>query len=116
MADKLVETVAALRARSEQDKDSWLFGGVSLFHSLLAAGLVDTVEVAVSPVLLGGGIPLLATTGQAIETEADWPPSVQGWNRLVAVRGTVIVADVGPRSPPRARARIEALLGGPVHL
>ena len=51
------ETVAALRA--ESGKDVWLFGGGSLFRSLLDAGLVDTVEVAIMPVLLGGGIPLL---------------------------------------------------------
>jgi dihydrofolate reductase len=57
VADKAEETVAALRA--ESGKDAWLFGGGSLFGSLLDAGLVDTVEVAVSPVLLGGGIPLL---------------------------------------------------------
>ncbi len=49
--------VAALRA--EPGKDIWLFGGGSLFRSLNEAGLVDTVEVAVMPVLLGGGIPLL---------------------------------------------------------
>jgi dihydrofolate reductase len=41
------------------EKDVWLFGGGELFRTLLAAGLVDTVEVAVIPVLLGGGIPLL---------------------------------------------------------
>ena len=51
------EELAALR--SEPGKDIWLFGGGSLFRSLLEAGLVDTVEVAVIPVLLGGGIPLL---------------------------------------------------------
>ena len=45
--------------RAEWGKDIWLFGGGSLFRSLLDAGLVDTVEVAVMPVLLGGGIPLL---------------------------------------------------------
>ena len=33
--------------------------GGELFRSLLAAGLVDRVEVAVMPVLLGDGIPLL---------------------------------------------------------
>jgi dihydrofolate reductase len=57
IADEVEETVAALRA--EPGKDIWLFGGGSLFHSLLEAGLVDTVEVAIMPVLLGEGIPLL---------------------------------------------------------
>jgi dihydrofolate reductase len=47
------------KLRSEPGKDIWLFGGGLLFRSLLDAGLVDTVEVAVIPVLLGGGIPLL---------------------------------------------------------
>ena len=40
-------------------KDIWLFGGGSLFRSLLQMRLVDTVETAIVPVLLGGGIPLL---------------------------------------------------------
>jgi dihydrofolate reductase len=40
-------------------KDIWLFGGGSLFRSLLEARQVDAVEVAVIPVLLGEGIPLL---------------------------------------------------------
>ena len=51
------EFVAALKARP--GGDIWLFGGGELFRSLLDAGLVDTVEVAVTPVLLGSGIPLL---------------------------------------------------------
>ena len=58
IAEGAEETVAALRA--ESGKDIWLFGGGSLFRSLLDAGLVDTVEVAIMPVLLGAGIPLLA--------------------------------------------------------
>jgi dihydrofolate reductase len=57
VSEKVEETVAALRA--EQGKDIWLFGGGSLFRSLLDAGLVDTVKVAIMPVLLGEGIPLL---------------------------------------------------------
>lgn len=43
----------------EAGKDIWLFGGGELFRSLMSAGLVDGVDVAVVPVLLGGGIPLL---------------------------------------------------------
>ncbi len=51
------ELVAALKAQS--GRDIWLYGGGVLFRSLLDAGLVDTVEVAVVPVLLGAGVPLL---------------------------------------------------------
>jgi dihydrofolate reductase len=51
------ERVTALRA--EPGKDIWIFGGGTLFRSLLEARLVDSVEVSVIPVLLGGGIPLL---------------------------------------------------------
>jgi dihydrofolate reductase len=57
VADNAEQTAAALRA--QPGKDIWLFGGGLLFRSLLEAGLVDTVEVAVVPVLLGGGLPLL---------------------------------------------------------
>jgi dihydrofolate reductase len=51
-------TVATLR--SEPGRDIWLFGGGSLFASLLAARVVDEIEVAVMPVLLGGGTPLVS--------------------------------------------------------
>lgn len=57
VSDRIEETVAALRA--EEGKDIWLFGGGELSRGLLDAGLVDTVEVAVIPVLLGGGTALL---------------------------------------------------------
>jgi dihydrofolate reductase len=49
--------VAALKALP--GKDIWLFGGGVLFRSMLDAELVDTVEVAVIPVMLGSGIPIL---------------------------------------------------------
>lgn len=51
------------RLRSQNGKDIWLFGGGALFRSLLDLDLVDTVEVAVIPVLLGGGTPLLPPGG-----------------------------------------------------
>ena len=56
-SDDPVAVVTALKA--EPGKDIWLYGGGELFRTLLAAGLVDTVELAVIPVLLGDGIPLL---------------------------------------------------------
>lgn len=63
------EVVAALKAKS--GRDIWLYGGGELFRSLLDAGLVDTVEVAVVPVLLGRGVPLLAPGAATKLTLAD---------------------------------------------
>lgn len=52
---------ARVRELKEEDgKDIWLFGGGLLFRSLLATGLVDTVEPAIVPVVLGAGVPFLA--------------------------------------------------------
>jgi dihydrofolate reductase len=58
-AEKQKEVVASLREKP--GKDIWLFGGATLFHSLLQQGFVDTVEVSIVPILLCGGIPLLPT-------------------------------------------------------
>jgi dihydrofolate reductase len=63
-ADAL-ERVAALR--EEPGKDIWLWGGGELFGSLAAAGLVDTVEVGVVPVLLGAGRKVMAGCGQRVK-------------------------------------------------
>jgi len=63
IADDLEEAIAHLLA--EPGKDIWLFGGGSLFRSLLDLGLVDTVEVGIIPVLLGAGKPLLTPGGRA---------------------------------------------------
>jgi dihydrofolate reductase len=57
IADSPEITVRALKARP--GKDIWLFGGGVLFRQLVDAGLVDTVEVAVMPVLLTRGLPVL---------------------------------------------------------
>src|SRR5215208_8015806 len=56
VADKPVETLTELKKRS--GKDIWLMGGGLLFGSLNKLGMVDTVEVAVVPVVLGTGVPL----------------------------------------------------------
>ena len=70
VSDKPRETIAALKA--SPGKDIWLFGGGSLFRSFLERGLVDAVEVAVIPVLLGNGIPFLphpAATAKLVLTK-----------------------------------------------
>jgi dihydrofolate reductase len=63
------EVVAALKAKL--GRDIWLFGGGVLFRVLLDAGLVDTVEVGVVPVLLGSGVPLLPPGASAKLTLTD---------------------------------------------
>lgn len=56
------DVVAMLKAKP--GRDIWLFGGGTLCRLLLDAGLVDTVEVAVMPVLLGSGVPLVSPGGR----------------------------------------------------
>lgn len=73
IGDDVVETVRDLKrwppggegsaAPEGPPRDIWLFGGGVLFRSLLEAGLVDRVEVAVVPVLLGEGVPVLPGLG-----------------------------------------------------
>src|SRR5215471_7393533 len=58
---RIVDDPAGVMAelRSKPGKDIWLWGGGSLLRTFAELGLVDTVEVAVVPVLLGEGVPLL---------------------------------------------------------
>ena len=49
--------------QSAETRPLWLWGGAELFRTLAQAGLVDGVDVAIIPILLGGGIALLPTPG-----------------------------------------------------
>ena len=94
--DEPREVVAALKAKS--GRDIWLYGGGVLFRELLDAGLVDTVEVAVVPVLLGAGVPLPppgAATKLVLADQKTLPAS-----GIVALAYSV-PGSVGP--PPRIR-------------
>lgn len=83
--------VAALRAAP--GRDIWLFGGGSLFRSLLGAKQVDLVEVLVVPVLLGGGIPLLEggapLTPLALEQVERYPSGLLSLRYRVPDAGAV---------------------------
>ena len=86
--------VAAMKEKP--GRDIWLFGGGSLFRALLDAGLVDTVEVAVMPVLVSDGIPLLPPGAQAKLVLAD--------HRLLPASGIVVLAYAvqgASSAPPR---------------
>ena len=46
------------KIKGQKGKDIWLFGGASLVTSFVNAGLVDELQLAVHPLLLGSGKPL----------------------------------------------------------
>jgi dihydrofolate reductase len=50
--------------KGKPGKDIAIFGGGELFRSLLAAGLVDRLEMSVIPVLLGTGMPVFPPPGR----------------------------------------------------
>ncbi|HEX3234384.1 MAG TPA: dihydrofolate reductase family protein [Gemmatimonadales bacterium] len=83
--------VAALRAAP--GREIWLFGGGSLFRSLLVAQQVDFVEVGVMPVLLGSGIPLLEAgaplTRLALEHVQRYPSGLLGLRYRVPTAAAV---------------------------
>jgi dihydrofolate reductase len=56
------ERIQALRAQA--GRDIWLMGGGEIFRLLLEMHEVDTVEVSIVPILLGGGIALLPHPAQ----------------------------------------------------
>lgn len=74
------QTVRELKAA--EGRDLAVFGGGDLFRSLLAAGVVDRVEVSLVPVLLGGGIPFLPSP-------ADRATLQLTGHRVYATTGTV---------------------------
>ena len=57
------------RIKKEQGKDIWLFGGSSLTTSLLGLDLIDELNLAVHPVILGGGKHLFQEVNDRINLE-----------------------------------------------
>jgi len=56
LAGKPAELVARLRERGA-DGRIWMFGGGELVRQFLDAGLLDTIEAGIIPIVLGAGIP-----------------------------------------------------------
>jgi dihydrofolate reductase len=85
--------VAHVRAlkQSGEGKPLWLWGGGELFTGLARAGLVDGVDVAIVPVLLGGGLPLFpAAAGPRLSLQLRT-------HRLYAKTGTLFLEyDIRP--------------------
>ena len=86
--------------KAEPGKDIWLFGGGELFRSLLAAGLVDGVDTAIVPVLLGGGVPLIPSPAQQTRLTLT-KQRVYAKSGIVRLETTSSLT--GPRSKNRRR-------------
>ena len=65
----VARTIGELKAAP--GKDIWLFGGGDLFRSMASQGLVDRVEIALVPVMLGGGLPLFPAPGPRVPLRFD---------------------------------------------
>jgi dihydrofolate reductase len=61
-AEGLERLKARVKSGKEKGGDIWLFGGGVTAASFLKAGLIDLIELAVVPVVLGEGRPLFADT------------------------------------------------------
>ena len=78
-----VSHVRSLKAASD-GKPLWLWGGGNLCRELAAAGLLDGIDVAVIPVVLGNGLPMMATPGPQLGLELRT-------HRLYAQTGTLFL-------------------------
>ncbi len=56
VTENIIETISELRTK--EGKDIWLVGGGELVSMLLAADMVDEMQICYIPVILGKGIPL----------------------------------------------------------
>jgi dihydrofolate reductase len=100
LSSGIPKAVAALKAQigPKPTKDIWLMGGGALFRSLLDAGLVDAVELAVIPVLLGSGVPLLPEGRRCPLEFKECRPYPSGMISLV-----YSAAPSSPQAAPKAR-------------
>jgi dihydrofolate reductase len=55
--------------KAEAGKDIILWGSITLFHSLLLAGLVDEVQLRICPVILGAGKSAFPHDGSPVDLE-----------------------------------------------
>ena len=81
--------------KQQPGKAIWLFGGGSLFRSLLELGLVDQVQVGIVPVLLGDGLPLVGHPAKLAKLKL-----IQ--HRVYQKTGTVLLDYEVANTPARA--------------
>jgi len=83
-AHDAVSHVRRLKADDGDSKPLWLWGGGELFRQLAEADLVDAVEVAIIPVMIGQGLQLLPSPGPKLSLRLKT-------HRLFGQTGTLLV-------------------------
>jgi len=78
------ETHVRALKQSQEGKPLWLWGGGELFRQMAAAGLVDGVDVAIIPILLGAGVSLMPAPTSRLSLQLRR-------HRLYATTGTLFV-------------------------
>ncbi len=76
LSDDVAATIRAVKAGP--GTDIWLCGGGVLFRFLLDAGLVDAIDLAVVPVLLGSGVPLVPAGRRCLLKLVECKPQASG--------------------------------------
>jgi dihydrofolate reductase len=64
-----IEAAMARAREAAGEKDVFIGGGARIINEYLAAGLVDEVELHVTPILLGGGARLFEGVGRDVKLE-----------------------------------------------
>jgi dihydrofolate reductase len=64
-----IEAAMARAREAAGEKDVFIGGGARIINEYLAAGLVDEVELHVTPILLGGGARLFEGVGREVKLE-----------------------------------------------
>ncbi|ROT38214.1 dihydrofolate reductase [Sodiomyces alkalinus F11] len=80
VGDDFLDVIRRLR-EEEDGKDVWLMGGGELVAACLEAGLVDSIEAAVMPVVLGDGIKMIASLSPG-ESNRSWRLRLRGVDQL----------------------------------
>ena len=94
-ADGAIDAIAELRARDGGDLP--VMGSATLARALLAAGLVDELNLMIEPVILGGGKRLFPDDGRLARSSWSTTPS-----RPPACRSARTARPASPSSPATA--------------
>jgi dihydrofolate reductase len=100
--DRAAETIAEMKA--SPGKDIWLFGGGELFTSLANLCLVDSVSVALMPVMLGAGRPLFPASARRLPLQLV-RQQVYKKSGIVSLEYQVVSKDKSRPKPARGKGR-----------